>query len=60
MFRSIARSVHTSSTTAGRARWPFYNVHVKVTDPARQDPDYFDKRAAGLPIGSFSLSQAVD
>ncbi|KAI6178069.1 Fimbrin [Aphelenchoides besseyi] len=50
MFRSITRPFHSTVTALGRARWPYYEVHVKVTDPERQDPDYFNKRAASLPI----------
>uniref|UniRef100_A0A0N5BSW2 Small ribosomal subunit protein uS15m n=1 Tax=Strongyloides papillosus TaxID=174720 RepID=A0A0N5BSW2_STREA len=44
-------SIHvTSINSKGRARIPFYNKHHKVTDPAKQDPDYFEKKAADLPL----------
>lgn len=45
-------SIHISPiANKGRARIPFYNKHMKVTDPAQQDPDYFEKKAATLPLG---------
>lgn len=46
------RSLHVSSTLRlPRGKTQFFNIHKKVTDPARQDPDYFEKEAAKLPLG---------
>lgn len=27
--------------------------HFQVTDPAKQDPDYFEKKARELPLGEY-------
>uniref|UniRef100_A0A0M3HVP0 Small ribosomal subunit protein uS15m n=1 Tax=Ascaris lumbricoides TaxID=6252 RepID=A0A0M3HVP0_ASCLU len=43
------RSLHVSAAVS-RARRPFFNIHKKVTDPARQDPEYFEKAASALPL----------
>uniref|UniRef100_A0A0N4Z980 Small ribosomal subunit protein uS15m n=1 Tax=Parastrongyloides trichosuri TaxID=131310 RepID=A0A0N4Z980_PARTI len=52
---SIA-SIHTTSIVSkGRARIPFYNKHKKVTDPEQQDPEYYEKKAAALPLDSHYL-----
>ncbi|CEF64966.1 Fimbrin [Strongyloides ratti] len=49
-------SIHISPiANKGRARIPFYNKHMKVTDPAQQDPDYFEKKAATLPLDNHYL-----
>jgi hypothetical protein len=50
----VARHFHTSSLLP-KGRFTFYNIHKKVTDPARQDPDYFEKEAAKLPIDDHYL-----
>lgn len=36
---------------SSRPRFPFFNKHMKVTDPARQDPDHFEKLAHEVPLG---------
>ncbi|VDN35217.1 unnamed protein product [Gongylonema pulchrum] len=38
-----------------RPRFPWFNKHMKVTDPARQDPEHFEKLAHQLPLGLFSI-----
>ncbi|VDL75881.1 unnamed protein product [Nippostrongylus brasiliensis] len=49
-MKSISRQcIHTSATLA-RGRYNFFNIHKKVTDPAKQDPDYFEKAARQLPL----------
>uniref|UniRef100_A0AC35U087 28S ribosomal protein S15, mitochondrial n=1 Tax=Rhabditophanes sp. KR3021 TaxID=114890 RepID=A0AC35U087_9BILA len=49
-------SLHTTSTLSeGRARRPFFNKHKKVTDPAKQDPEYFEKKAAALPLDNHYI-----
>uniref|UniRef100_A0A914V341 Uncharacterized protein n=1 Tax=Plectus sambesii TaxID=2011161 RepID=A0A914V341_9BILA len=45
----VRRCLH-SSVVCARGRWPFYNPHKAVTDPSRQDPDYFEKKAETLSI----------
>ncbi|CAI5440382.1 unnamed protein product [Caenorhabditis angaria] len=45
----IRRFVHTSAQVQ-RGRTAFYNIHQKVNDPAKQDPDYFEKKARSLPL----------
>lgn len=47
---SIKRLLHSTSVAIGRTRFPFYNRHKKVTDPARQDPEYFENVASSLPL----------
>lgn len=49
------RSLHVSAAVS-RARRPFFNIHKKVTDPARQDPEYFEKAASALPLGTFWIT----
>ncbi|CAI2318786.1 unnamed protein product [Caenorhabditis sp. 36 PRJEB53466] len=46
---NLRRFVHTSCQVQ-RGRSAFYNIHQKVTDPAKQDPDYFEKKARELPL----------
>uniref|UniRef100_A0A1I7UY57 Small ribosomal subunit protein uS15m n=1 Tax=Caenorhabditis tropicalis TaxID=1561998 RepID=A0A1I7UY57_9PELO len=46
---NLRRFVHTSCQLE-RGRTAFYNIHQKVTDPAKQDPDYFEKKARELPL----------
>ncbi|PIC51914.1 hypothetical protein B9Z55_002233 [Caenorhabditis nigoni] len=46
---NLRRLVHTSSQLE-RGRTAFYNIHQKVTDPAKQDPDFFEKKARELPL----------
>ncbi|VDM41787.1 unnamed protein product [Toxocara canis] len=48
-LRFLQRGLHVSAF-APRARRPFFNIHKKVTDPARQDPEYFEKAASALPL----------
>lgn len=36
---------------SSRPRFPFFNKHMKVVDPARQDPDHFEKVAHAVPLG---------
>jgi hypothetical protein len=43
--------VISTTPAAAIARFPYYNRHRPVTDPAAQHPDFFEKRAANLPIG---------
>ncbi|TKR92197.1 hypothetical protein L596_006896 [Steinernema carpocapsae] len=38
-----------------RARRQFFNIHKKVTDPAKQDPEYFELQAAKLPLDSHYI-----
>ncbi|KAH7728500.1 Protein MRPS-15 [Aphelenchoides avenae] len=50
------RSLHLSNTQRlPRGKWAYFNKHKKVTDPARQDPDYFEKEAAKLPLDDHYL-----
>ncbi|EGT37964.1 hypothetical protein CAEBREN_28207 [Caenorhabditis brenneri] len=46
---NLRRLVHTSCQLE-RGRTAFYNIHQKVTDPAKQDPEYFEKKARELPL----------
>uniref|UniRef100_A0A8R1I3G2 Small ribosomal subunit protein uS15m n=1 Tax=Caenorhabditis japonica TaxID=281687 RepID=A0A8R1I3G2_CAEJA len=46
---NLRRFVHTSCRLE-RGRTAFYNIHQKVTDPAKQDPEYFEKKARDLPL----------
>ncbi|KJH53332.1 hypothetical protein DICVIV_00455 [Dictyocaulus viviparus] len=39
-----------TTIVASRGRYLFYNKHKEVTDPAKQDPEYFEKAARQLPI----------
>ncbi|KAK6728115.1 hypothetical protein RB195_005643 [Necator americanus] len=43
------RALHTTAAVA-RGRTTFFNIHKTVTDPAKQDPDYFEKAARELPL----------
>ncbi|KHJ84838.1 hypothetical protein OESDEN_15443, partial [Oesophagostomum dentatum] len=43
------RALHTTAVVA-RGRTAFFNKHKKVTEPAKQDPDYFEKAARALPL----------
>lgn len=36
-----------------KGAFPYYNKHKPVTDPARQDPDYFEREAQKLILGCF-------
>uniref|UniRef100_A0A1I7XMQ6 ERM domain-containing protein n=1 Tax=Heterorhabditis bacteriophora TaxID=37862 RepID=A0A1I7XMQ6_HETBA len=38
-----------------RGRTVFYNIHKKVTDPAKQDPEYFEKEARKLPLDNHYI-----
>uniref|UniRef100_A0A0K0DD70 Small ribosomal subunit protein uS15m n=1 Tax=Angiostrongylus cantonensis TaxID=6313 RepID=A0A0K0DD70_ANGCA len=44
-----SRGLRTTVAVA-RGRTTFFNKHKKVTDPAKQDPDYFEKAARQLPL----------
>uniref|UniRef100_A0A915PSQ1 Small ribosomal subunit protein uS15m n=1 Tax=Setaria digitata TaxID=48799 RepID=A0A915PSQ1_9BILA len=46
------RSVHILAVRwqSSRPRFPFFNKHMKVTDPARQDPNHFEELAHGVPL----------
>jgi hypothetical protein len=46
------RQLHLSNILE-YGRYTYYNIHKNVTDPARQDPDYFEKEAEKLPLGLF-------
>lgn len=46
------RCFHNSINLA-KGSFPFYNKHKKVTDPFRQDPDYFEKAAEKLTLSRF-------
>ncbi|KAI6182486.1 Fimbrin [Aphelenchoides bicaudatus] len=46
----IACRQFRTSAILGRARFFHYNKHKKVTDPARQEHEYFEKQAAALPL----------
>uniref|UniRef100_A0A8R1TXC5 Small ribosomal subunit protein uS15m n=1 Tax=Onchocerca volvulus TaxID=6282 RepID=A0A8R1TXC5_ONCVO len=47
-YRSIY--VTTIKQQSSRPRFPFFNKHMKVTDPARQDPNHFEKLAHEVPL----------
>ncbi|VDK60911.1 unnamed protein product [Cylicostephanus goldi] len=49
MIPVVRRALHTSVASC-RGRTTFFNIHKKVTDPAKQDPDYFEKAARELPL----------
>jgi len=51
---ALRRCLHTSAVQP-RGRWPFYNRHQAVTDPSRQDPHYFEKKAETLTIDKSYL-----
>ena len=51
MLQIARRGLHGTRQVAGRARYPYYDIHLTVTDPAKQDPDYFEKKAATFPLG---------
>ncbi|KAK0429461.1 hypothetical protein QR680_011391 [Steinernema hermaphroditum] len=42
-------AIHTTAELS-RARRQFFNIHKKVSDPERQDPEYFEKQAAKLAL----------
>ncbi|EFO27732.2 hypothetical protein LOAG_00749 [Loa loa] len=46
------RSVYltTVKQQSSRPRFPFFNKHMKVTDPARQNADHFEKVANEVPL----------
>lgn len=46
----IRRRAFHISATYSRGRTVFFNIHRKVTDPTKQDPDYFEKKARALPL----------
>ncbi|OZC12888.1 hypothetical protein X798_00523 [Onchocerca flexuosa] len=47
-YRSIYLT--TINRQSSRPRFPFFNKHMKVTDPARQDPNHFEKLAHEVPL----------
>ncbi|XGW22430.1 hypothetical protein V3C99_005004, partial [Haemonchus contortus] len=49
-MQSISRRTLHCSAAVARGRHVFYNIHKKVTDPAKQDPEYFEKAARELPL----------
>ncbi|PIO76969.1 hypothetical protein TELCIR_00917 [Teladorsagia circumcincta] len=49
-MQSISRRTLHCSAAALRGRTVFFNIHKKVTDPAKQDPEYFEKAARQLPL----------
>ncbi|VDK17414.1 unnamed protein product [Anisakis simplex] len=51
---SFRRNLHLCALLS-RARRPFFNKHKKVTDPARQDPLYFEKLASTLPLDEYYI-----
>jgi hypothetical protein len=52
ILRPILRNfLSTSAQKRQLGLVTFYNKHRRVTDPARQDPDYFEKEAEKIPIG---------
>lgn len=48
-FRNV--NLTTVKPQSSRPRFPFFNKHMKVTDPARQNPDHFEKLAHEVPLG---------
>ncbi|VDN07510.1 unnamed protein product [Thelazia callipaeda] len=42
--------LETLREQSSRPRFPFFNKHMKVTDPARQEVDHFEKLAHEVPI----------
>lgn len=36
-----------------KGAFPYFNKHKPVTDPARQDPNYFENEAKKLNLGKF-------
>jgi len=51
-FYFCFRQLHLSNILE-YGRYPYFNIHKNVTDPKRQDPDYFEKEAEKLPLGLF-------
>ncbi|VDP43195.1 unnamed protein product [Heligmosomoides polygyrus] len=49
-MQSISRRAFHCSALVARGRTTFFNIHKTVTDPAKQDPDYFEKAAKELPL----------
>ncbi|PAV71831.1 hypothetical protein WR25_26456 [Diploscapter pachys] len=49
---NFRRCLHNSAVTF-RGRFPYYNPHKPLTDPVKQDPEYFEKAARLLPMGEF-------
>ncbi|KAF7638706.1 hypothetical protein Mgra_00001788 [Meloidogyne graminicola] len=50
------RQLHLSNIL-GYGRFTYFNIHKNVTDPARQDPDYFEKEAEKLPLDARYIDQ---
>ncbi|CAJ0946543.1 unnamed protein product, partial [Mesorhabditis belari] len=50
------RLIHTTTGLA-RGRHVYFNKHKMVTDPAKQDPDYFEKMARTLPLDDNYIDQ---
>nr|CAD2177469.1 unnamed protein product [Meloidogyne enterolobii] len=48
-FYFCFRQLHLSNILE-YGRYPYFNIHKNVTDPKRQDPDYFEKEAEKLPL----------
>uniref|UniRef100_A0A1I7Z9W8 Small ribosomal subunit protein uS15m n=1 Tax=Steinernema glaseri TaxID=37863 RepID=A0A1I7Z9W8_9BILA len=42
-------AIHTTAELS-RARRQFFNIHKKVSEPEKQDPEFFEKQAAKLPL----------
>uniref|UniRef100_A0A1I8BT77 Uncharacterized protein n=1 Tax=Meloidogyne hapla TaxID=6305 RepID=A0A1I8BT77_MELHA len=48
-FYLFSRQLHLSNIL-GYGPYTYFNIHKNVTDPKRQDPDYFEKEADKLPL----------
>lgn len=50
MWLTFCRHFRTSAAL-GRGRFAYYDKFRPIKGPDRQDPDYFEKKAASLPLG---------
>nr|CAD2177463.1 unnamed protein product [Meloidogyne enterolobii] len=55
-FYFCFRQLHLSNILE-YGRYPYFNIHKNVTDPKRQDPDYFEKEAEKLPLDARYIDQ---
>lgn len=53
---TVSRHFHRSSQLQ-HGLYPYFNIHKPVTDPARQDPEYFEKEAEKIPLNSRYIDE---
>ncbi|CAI4224308.1 unnamed protein product [Auanema sp. JU1783] len=55
-MQALSKRAFHVSPCISRGRSSFFNIHKKVTEPEKQDPDFFEKRARKLPLDDHYIT----